>query len=763
MKINKRSIRKSALAAAVTVLIGMVSSCADLWSEQHPGTFYISDGKTVATFLEQYPEDVFSDFITVLKRANLWEDLKTYGDRTVFAPTNDAIKEYLNERRAAEKDTAKKYYFDNVENLPDSIIDTLARTHICETSVYLKDFNKGTDGTISAPNMLDRYLSYQAIADSISPEQTIVSYVINQFSKIVEPDDSTVNGVVQVINSVIRQSNLFIPGYLNANNISSQTLPSHKAKIFYDALMLTHLSDTLEKYKDKKYPEPEYDSTYTCLKQTEQVAVWFETGNEKVSNGQQQRVVWPEERLFKFTLFVVTDSILEHVYNIKSVDDLIAKAKEVYDDPAHINDDHSLITSPLYKLMSYHILPCWLRRDQLNFTDKNIVDDYKETSRKNEAITTNTKTGEQTVTTLYPRNEIDMEDFYETQHPHAIMRISTPYDDDSKYDGKEIFINRKGTVTANNLTYKGIRIWNASETPDVATTKALNGGYYFVDSLLLFNQSTKNALKTRMRFMCSTLSPDFINSGARGRMRQTLGDVPTTFACYSYKNGFCKNVKYSEQSLFVVRYQDKNWDIFNHDEINIRGIFDIVFRLPPVPETGTYEVRIFGNAQAAQNVQARRERGIIQFLIAEGDGVSFPENEAYEPCDIPVDMGRPTDDPLIGWVKDEDLRKKILDSDGTPTLDQYEQEQQLIIANDKAMRNRGYMKAPDCFKAGSTNLRDNSNVFRKIVVTQQMVAGKDYYLRLRQQRDEPGSIGQFNIIEIVPKDVYAGKTPEDRH
>ena len=70
MKINKRSIRKSALAAAVTVLIGMVSSCADLWSEQHPGTFYISDGKTVATFLEEDPENRFTDFIYILKQAH---------------------------------------------------------------------------------------------------------------------------------------------------------------------------------------------------------------------------------------------------------------------------------------------------------------------------------------------------------------------------------------------------------------------------------------------------------------------------------------------------------------------------------------------------------------------------------------------------------------------------------------------------------------------------------------------------------------------
>ena len=45
MKINKRLIRKSALAVVAAVIIGLGVSCTDIWSEQHPGTYYTSTGE----------------------------------------------------------------------------------------------------------------------------------------------------------------------------------------------------------------------------------------------------------------------------------------------------------------------------------------------------------------------------------------------------------------------------------------------------------------------------------------------------------------------------------------------------------------------------------------------------------------------------------------------------------------------------------------------------------------------------------------------
>ena len=736
MKINKRSIRKSALAAVITVLIGIASSCTDIWSEQHPGTFYITDGQTVATFLEEYQDEdgnnPFTDFIAILQRAHLWADLKTYGDRTVFAPTNDAIQEYLQQRMSEEKDLEKKHYFDNVESLPDSINDSIAKTHICRASVFIKDMNKKENGTLPSSNLLDRYMTYSAIPDSTDPTQIRVAYMINQYSKIIEPDDSLVNGVVQVIDKVIAQSNLMIPGYLYANNKKADFL--HRANIFYQALVMTKLNDTLEQYKDDSYPVPQYDSTFACLEFNEKkLAVVYETAYE--TGKQAQRVVWPTERLFKYTFFVVSDSILKEKYNITSLDGLITKAKEVYDDPAHINDDPKLPTSPLYKLISYHILPFWAYYNEFNFTNQKILDDYLDNKRSKEKEKS-------------PAH-VDMQDFYETMQPYAIMRISTPYDSKAGGDKEKIFINRKGTVSDGNLTHRGIRIWNPNEYSTLPngqrfqTDNALNGGYYFVDDLLLFNDDTKDALRTRMRFTGTTLCPDFMNSVRRDRMRNN--DLPTTFAVTSFKRGYCRNFSATDQTLFVVRYQDSGWGCFNHDEVNIRGIFNLTLRLPPVPEDNTYEIRIWGNALGES--APKHDRGYVQFYFIEGNGNPVP-------CGLPVNMGLRPEDPNIGFIKDEDLTKNKSEEEG----------QDAIIANDKAMRNRGYMKAPASAQANGTNFRDEAGCFRKIVYTTQMKHGVDYYLQLRQVQDMEDAVCPLCILEIVPKDIYdssVSTTPED--
>ena len=491
----------------------------------------------------------------------------------------------------------------------------------------------------------------------------------------------------------------------------------YRTSIFYDALVATHLSDSLANFYDERYPTPGYDSTFACLQLTGIVAIQYETGYE--TGTQAQRVVWPTERLFKYTLFAVPDTILESVYNIHNLNELEDFAKKVYNDPAHINDAPWLTTSPLYKLISYHILPFWANYDEFNFTNEEILKD-----------------------TRYPEH-IDVQDFYETMHPYAIMRISTPYDKKAGPDKQKIFINRKGTVSDGNLTHRGIRIWDPKEYADqkIQTDNALNGGYYFVDSLLLFDQHTKDALNTRLRFCATTLSPDFMNTVRRDRMR--TNDLPTTFAVTAFKNGYCRNFSATNQTMFVVRYQDKGWGLFNHDAMTIRGNYDLILRLPPVPESGTYEIRIDGNALG--ETAPKRDRGYVQFYFIEGNGSPVP-------CGPPFNSGLRPEDPSIGFITDEDLKKNKSQVDG----------QAAIIANDQLMRERGYMKAPASAVDGSdVNFRDNRGCFRKIICEKYMEVGKDYYLRFEKKDDLETNI-TFSILEIVPYSIYSGiNGPED--
>ena len=86
------------LAAACCLLaVGSVmTSCSDDDSDA-PLNFYSSVRLTAAEFIEA-DDAQFSDFKYILQKGNYLGMLKTYGHYTVFAPTNDAIQQYLKEK-----------------------------------------------------------------------------------------------------------------------------------------------------------------------------------------------------------------------------------------------------------------------------------------------------------------------------------------------------------------------------------------------------------------------------------------------------------------------------------------------------------------------------------------------------------------------------------------------------------------------------------------------------------------------------------------
>ena len=703
MKINKRFFRKSVLTAAVAVTAMGIFSCSDLWSEQHPGTYYVNSGNTLATFLENHPSGQFSDFVYILKKAGVWGEMKSYGEHTCFAPTNEAVQQYLKERKeealAAGKDSIAKT-FESIETLTDIVIDSIAKTHLCAATFYCSDMSG--DGAFPSPNMLDRYLTYMSYAETIWTEardtfKLKLAFRVNQQSKIIEDDDSVQNGVVQIIDRVLRPSNKFLPGLLKDNP---------NAQIFYEALIATGLKDSLELFQDPDYPGVSYDSTLLCFQQTGKNKLKYTTSVET------EYGTIPEKRHFKFTMFVVPDSILAEDYNIHSLSDLKNYAATVYPEGAGLPDKDR--GSSINKFLSYHILPSYLTWDQLNTSQPELIANRKYL------------------------DELDVEDFFETMLPHSIMRISTAYKKPSYSDKSQItdnekygiFINRRGTVKLDNLI-PGIQIHQLKDYAMNIEDDALNGHYYYITEPLLYNTATRNTLKMRMRIMTCTLSPDFINSGARGRLRKTDKDRYTV----GYLPGFCKNVECTPETEFWVRYRDASFGTVYGDEMTIKNVYDITFKLPSVPVDGTYEIRIWNNSIYSLKSQGKQDRGVAQFYF-KGQG------EQWQPCDIPVDLRLSNKSPLIGLVKWDDIKN----------------DEELILQNERATRNLGYMRAPDIYKDLHTNETD---CHRKIITNQYMRADGTYYLRLRQIL-EAGVI-PFSFIEIVPKDIYAGETPEDRH
>lgn len=694
----------SAAGLLVAAACTQTSCIGELWSEQHPGTYYVNSGETIASFLEEGEyKDSFTDFVYILKRANIWGELRTYGEHTCFAPDNAAFDEYLANRKAGAPDSIK-HYFESLETLPDYICDSIAKTHLCNATFFCTDMSG--DGAFPFPNLLDRYLTYYSFPDTVYYQDDNgvdtfnihLVYKINQVSQILEADDTVQNGVVHIVDKVLAPSNKFIPGLLKTNNDMADN--AHKATIFYDAIMATRLSDRLEEYVDINYPTVSYDSTLACFTSTGKTAL------KKFTSYEEDWGVVPEKRLFKFTVFVVTDSVLEEKYGITDLDGLRDKAKEVYGADGDTEDESSSSNS-LNKLIAYHILPSYLTYDQFNTSQKEITDKRKYW------------------------DELDVEDFYETVMPHGLMRISTPA------DKKDIYINRKGTEKLGNLI-PGIRIWRSSEYGNLDAT-ALNGGYHFVDGLLLYDKTTReDNLNCRIRIMANSMSPDFINSNARGRLQVGSKRYVTGFL-----KGFCTNFEaLNDLTEYWVRYRDQNFGTYYGDEMTIRGIYDIAIKLPPVPTDGTYEVRIWNNSMAGTSVGGR---GVAQFYFREG------KNGEWKPCGIPVDLRLAGDDPRVGFIKDSDITKNIQDE---------KEQQRAIDMHDKAMRNHGYMKAPDSYG----DLRDDGNCGRKILCNEFFRADGDYYIRLRQVLEDPNAVCPFNFVEIVPKNIYAGEiVTEDRH
>lgn len=631
------------------VLLGLIS-CVD---SLNPATYYTFKDDTVASYLEKNEED-FSSFIEVLKRAKVWGEMRTYGEYTCFAPTNEAFEIYLQENNLS-----------SLDELTDLECDTIAQTHILNQAYFTTDL---VEGAFPSPNRLDRYLTFSCDSDTLDNNKLF--YRVNKTARMLQRDDTVQNGVMQIVDRVIEPSTLTLPYLMKSDTAIS---------IFYEALVLTRMCDSLEDYTDENYRTPGNDSCTT--------GVPYHTGNEN------EFAIFPEKRYFKFSAFVEPNSVYRAA-GINNIEDLIEYAKKIYDesypnDAGKYDDDFTNRRNPLNRFVSYHLLEFYGTYNMWNVTDETIIPNFV-------------------------RSEWDIEDFFETLLPHSFLRICTP----ERANPNGIYINRKGTPKnqpKSGSVERGVRMLAPSEIS--VQQDALNGIYHYIDGILTYSHEVRtNVLNTRIRYDCTTMSPDFVNSGGRGKPGETN--------CTGMLNGFTKWWKFSPETLLSIRNRHQWFYSYQGDEVILQGIYDATVKLPPVPFDGTYEIRIGYPVMAS--------RGVIQAYF---NG---------EPTDIPTDLRVSGPDPRVGWESD---------AGKTP-----EQIRQL----DKAMRNRGYMKAPASYRPGGGDVfRNIESMLRRIITTQYISAESDNYLRVRQILDNDNAEMVYDYLEIVPKDVFASDEGED--
>ncbi|MCR5312122.1 MAG: fasciclin domain-containing protein [Bacteroidaceae bacterium] len=681
----------AAVVALLTALqLGFVS-CSD-----DPGadSYYTSTSEYASDYLKNREE--YSMYLEILARATgtdstknlrLVDLLGTYGSYTVFAPTNDAVKVLL-----ASKGKS------TVAELTKEDCDTIALNSIIEQAYFTSDVS---DGTYPKSNMLDQYLTITCDSDVTSGSVELVMY-INSDAKIIHADDSVSNGVVHTVNKVVLSNTDFLSDFLGRDD---------NIKLYYEALKVTHLSDSLTKYIDENYSVGDDSIDWT------NDALVFSTATE------YDNVAYMEHRYFKYTAFVCPDSVLEQKYGITSLEDLDKKAHELYD-PMYPNDanitDYTNRRNALNRFISYHFLDRYG-----SYYTLTCVDGANSTLAKN-----------------WNRLKWDIADWYETMMPNSILKCSFP---SGTQNG--LYINRRGVMS--RADERGVFIPGAKVTPASemgVTQTCVNGIYHYISDIISYNETTqKEVLNERMRIDASTLSPDFMTSEARGHYTKSSyenGKYGTWDAtanrnnkntCLGFKPGAAKNFTFDSNTHLHVRPRVLSFWSYQGDEVTILGVFNFTVKLPPVPK-GTYELRLFTCVNFSN-------RGIIQVYIDD------------EPQGIPFDM-RPDGTTLFGWQSDTSLG-----------------DEDAIAAFDKSIHNLGWMKGPKSYYSASsesggtrgTCFRDASNTIRKVLGTFVSDGETEHYVRFQQKLESTTNAMNFDFIEIVPSSVYDDDNyPEDR-
>ena len=708
----KKNLLKLSIASIAIASIAL-TGCNP---EPDESDLFTATGETAADYIKRKAE--LTSFDYVLSRVRLDRNLSSYGEYTCFAPTNEALAAYIDSLwNDPEAPVAHNSMTENsLQGLSDSLCNDIARYHLA-SGIHNTIEMGGAGSTVNT--MLGRPIQTEGVSDSIG------RVTLEKEAVIIQPDSIVTNGVVHVIDKVIPRSTRLIFDELERHEDYS---------IFVEALKLTGLADSVRTSKK--------DVNYTI-------------SDIKDTDTNKSDLYHPEECKVKYTIFAEPDVVLR-ANGINSIEDLIAYANNAYSEAAEWYDqltekglwnydtqsyetavstgtDYTNRNNALNMFVAYHILYAGMPQNELV---------YENSSRW--------------VNHWNYVNGCMPFDYYETMLPNTIMKIWEP-------TGTQLYINRYrtfntltdelGTETAgvtgalvnsygiHQLVNPGVRIARTTDS-DLAfdTNISTENGYvHGIRSMLVYDrQVPRGVLHERMRFDSTTFLVEFINNGIRmansTEMSALNGGGSGNRVAFPL-NYFDNVVSYTSENRF--RYNVKGaYNAWQSDTFQGWGNYDLAIKLPPVP-TGFYEFRIFYTPMS--------HGGMMQFYM--GTSKSLASMQAL---DIPLDVRIPIDDPRIGSTT-------------------FFEEDDMGIATDAALRNRGYMRGLFSYMDhpenhdGSTTVNQRSDKrnasLRKIMCRQQFKQSDEHWFRIKNViKDETDLKWQFDYIEFVPVDVVDNDT-----
>jgi len=328
-------------------------------------------------------------------------------------------------------------------------------------------------------------------------------------------------------------------------------------------------------------------------------------------------------------------------------------------------------------------------------------------------------------------------DWHYTLLPHTMIKVEQLTV--RKYQGqgtlRQRYINRRFD---DKFKIEGQLIDATVET--VPVHDAINGHYFYVDDILAFTNDVQNKVHNdRIRMDFTTIFPEIIGNGLRGEgnpigtddmNRPDDSSTPKNGRNFYFPLGYLDGVTFTN-CKFVLRRPHTHFSSWQGDEMNLFGDYDFTFRLPPVPFSGDWQLRL--------GFCAIPTRGVTQIYL---DGV---------PQGIPLDMTKELNTDLYIGDRFKDNDQSAYDN----MTDEEKAEEQ------KLLKNLGAYRSPKTIFRFDASNKDyfvkQGGTYRRIMCQTFIDATQDHYMRFRVASDgKQGNNNEFMLdyLELVPKSVY---------
>lgn len=469
---------------------------------------------------------------------------------------------------------------------------------------------------------------------------------------------------------------------------------------------------------------PEYSIFYEALEATGLTGILVKTEKDPNSLGtaQEETNFWvPKTCKIGYTVFAEPNDVFER-RGINSFSDLADYANDVYSNCADrsggwydylrqslqenggevsTGNDYENPLNTLNIFMRYHVLDASIPRQQL-------VRDYKYT------------------------HDLGSEcyDYYQTMLEKTLIKVWQV--------GSTLYLNRYQTNNTLTNEVKGFGDIHVVEKQGItlgstSSLQPLNGYIHPINDILLYDADVPTkVLNERMRFDCTTLVPEMMTNGLRWMSRnQATNEAGKTANRARFKSNYFENICiYNETTNMSYNFYDTgDYLLYQGDVLQGNGVYDMAIKLPPVP-AGTYELRI---------CYTYVDHGsMMQYYLGTSSEISD-----MQAIDIPLDLRLNfVTTPSIRWTWPEE-------------------EADLGVASDEALRARGFMRGPLTYERfnGPVNARtgqsgNDYNLVMRRILTKQHFDQRDYWLRVKSVLpDNTSGIFQLDYVEFAPASV----------